>query len=52
LTRVVVSDGTRIAMEPTLREAIDALLDPKRSQAAEAPTPGGVPSSLPPAATP
>lgn len=31
LTRVVVSDGTRIAMEPTLAQAIDALLDPQRS---------------------
>jgi len=34
LTRVVVSDGTRIAMEPTLARAIEALLDPSRSQAA------------------
>ncbi len=31
LTRVVVSDGTRIAMESTLARAIDALLDPQRS---------------------
>ena len=31
LTRVVVSDGTRIAMEATLTQAIDALLDPQRS---------------------
>ncbi|MEX1317372.1 MAG: UPF0182 family protein [Synechococcaceae cyanobacterium] len=31
LTRVVVSDGTRIAMEPTLARAIEALLDPGRS---------------------
>ncbi len=31
LTRVVVSDGTRIAMESTLAEAIEALLDPRRS---------------------
>lgn len=31
LTRVVVSDGTRIAMEATLAEAIEALLDPDRS---------------------
>jgi uncharacterized membrane protein (UPF0182 family) len=31
LTRVVVSDGTRIAMEPTLARAIEALLDPQRS---------------------
>jgi uncharacterized membrane protein (UPF0182 family) len=34
LIRVVVSDGTRIAMEPTLAEAIEALLDPERSLAA------------------
>ncbi|MFO0076853.1 MAG: hypothetical protein ACK531_11320, partial [Cyanobacteriota bacterium] len=34
LIRVVVSDGTRIAMEPTLAEAIEALLDPDRSLAA------------------
>jgi uncharacterized membrane protein (UPF0182 family) len=34
LTRVVVSDGTRIAMEPTLAGAIEALLDPARSLAA------------------
>jgi uncharacterized membrane protein (UPF0182 family) len=52
LTRVVVSDGTRIAMEPTLRQAIDALLDPKRSLAAEAPTPLGGPSRFPAATTP
>jgi len=31
LVRVVVSDGTRIAMEPTLARGIEALLDPKRS---------------------
>jgi uncharacterized membrane protein (UPF0182 family) len=31
LTRVVVSDGTRIAMEASLAQAIDALLDPQRS---------------------
>lgn len=31
LTRVVVSDGTRIAMEATLADAIEALLDPDRS---------------------
>ncbi|MEB3331779.1 MAG: UPF0182 family protein [Synechococcaceae cyanobacterium] len=34
LIRVVVSDGNRIAMEPTLAGAIEALLDPARSQAA------------------
>ena len=34
LTRVVVSDGTRIAMEASLAEAIEALLDPRRSQVA------------------
>jgi len=34
LTRVVVSDGSRIAMETTLARAIEALLDPARSQAA------------------
>jgi uncharacterized membrane protein (UPF0182 family) len=34
LTRVVVSDGTRIAMEASLPEAIEALLDPKRSEVA------------------
>jgi len=34
LIRVVVSDGTRIAMETTLARAIEALLDPARSQAA------------------
>ncbi|MEB3353319.1 MAG: UPF0182 family protein [Cyanobacteriota bacterium] len=32
LTRVVVSDGTRIAMEPTLEKAIESLLTPGRSQ--------------------
>lgn len=37
LTRVVVSDGTRIAMEPTLAGAIDALLDPQRSIATTLP---------------
>ncbi len=31
LTRVVVSDGTRIAMEATLAQAIEALMDPRRS---------------------
>jgi len=31
LTRVVVSDGTRIAMETTLEKGIEALLDPKLS---------------------
>ena len=31
LARVVVSDGTRIAMEASLGEAIEALFDPKRS---------------------
>jgi uncharacterized membrane protein (UPF0182 family) len=34
LIRVVVSDGTRIAMQPTLSEAIEALLDPQRSDEA------------------
>jgi uncharacterized membrane protein (UPF0182 family) len=34
LTRVVVSDGIRIAMEPTLGGAIEALLDSSRSHAA------------------
>jgi uncharacterized protein len=34
LIRVVVSDGTRIAMESTLEGGIEALLDPKRSIAA------------------
>ncbi len=34
LIRVVVSDGTRIAMEASLAEAIEALLDPERSLAA------------------
>lgn len=34
LTRVVVSDGTRIAMEASLGEAIEALLDPQRSEVA------------------
>lgn len=33
LTRVVVSDGTRVAMETTLEKAVEALLDPRRSQA-------------------
>ncbi|MFM1811646.1 MAG: hypothetical protein RLZZ336_584 [Cyanobacteriota bacterium] len=32
LTAVVVSDGSRIVMEATLAEAIDALLDPHRSR--------------------
>jgi uncharacterized membrane protein (UPF0182 family) len=47
LTRVVVSDGTRIAMEATLAQAIDALLDPQRSieatEALVAPDAGLVP---------
>jgi uncharacterized membrane protein (UPF0182 family) len=30
LIRVVVSDGTRVAMETTLEKAIEALLDPRR----------------------
>lgn len=30
LTRVVVSDGTRVAMETSLEKAIEALLDPRR----------------------
>jgi uncharacterized protein len=34
LIRVVVSDGTRMAMEPSLAEAIEALLDPQRSEVA------------------
>jgi len=34
LIRVVVSDGTRIAMEASLEEAIEALLDPRRSEVA------------------
>jgi uncharacterized membrane protein (UPF0182 family) len=37
LTRVVVSDGTRIAMEPTLEQAIEALLNPGRSPQAALP---------------
>ncbi|MFM7675964.1 MAG: UPF0182 family protein [Synechococcus sp.] len=37
LTRVVVSDGTRIAMEDSLEKGIEALLDPRRSSLA-APT--------------
>lgn len=37
LTRVVVSDGTRIAMEPTLEQAIEALLNPGRSSQAGLP---------------
>lgn len=32
LTAVVVSDGHRIVMEPTLARGIDALLDPRRAQ--------------------
>ena len=36
LTRVVVSDSSRIAMEPSLSEALEALLDPGRSTAATA----------------
>ena len=32
LTAVVVSDGSRIVMQPTLAEGIEALLDPSRSQ--------------------
>ncbi len=39
LTRVVVSDGTRIAMEATLERGIEALLNPARSQPAELPAP-------------
>ena len=39
LTRVVVTDGTRIAMESTLERGIEALLDPARSQPAEPPLP-------------
>ena len=34
LTAVVVSDGTRIAMEPTLEQGIEALLNPARSRPA------------------
>ncbi|WP_087066901.1 UPF0182 family protein [Cyanobium sp. NIES-981] len=49
LTRVVVSDSSRIAMEPSLREAIDALLDPRRSEEAspqpEAATPAATPAA-------
>lgn len=33
LTRVVVSDGSRVAMETTLEKAIEALLNPRRSSA-------------------
>ncbi len=41
LTRVVVSDGTRIAMENTLEQGIEALLDPKLSvPAGDRPRPG------------
>jgi uncharacterized membrane protein (UPF0182 family) len=32
LTAVVVSDGSRIVMQPTLAAGIEALLDPSRSQ--------------------
>ena len=32
LTAVVVSDGSRIVMQPTLAEGIEALLDPSRAQ--------------------
>ena len=39
LIRVVVSDGTRIAMEPTLDQAIEALLDSGRSQPSSAELP-------------
>ncbi len=35
LIRVVVSDGTRIAMEPTLSEAIEALLSPDHAEGAD-----------------
>ncbi len=35
LTRVVVSDGTRIAMEPTLEQAIEALLAPQNGKGAQ-----------------
>ncbi|MCT0217869.1 UPF0182 family protein [Synechococcus sp. CS-1329] len=50
LTRVVVSDGTRIAMEPTLAEAIEALLDPRRSSPATEAlvAPGQEPNALSP----
>jgi uncharacterized membrane protein (UPF0182 family) len=37
LTRVVVSDGSRIAMESTLARSIDALLESRRSLPAAAP---------------
>ncbi|HYP04503.1 MAG TPA: UPF0182 family protein, partial [Cyanobium sp.] len=41
LTRVVVSDGTRIAMETTLERGIEALLDPKLSvPTGDRPVPG------------
>ncbi len=43
LTRVVVSDGTRIAMENSLEEGIEALLDPRRSVPA-----GDIPAPLAP----
>ncbi|QPN63529.1 UPF0182 family protein [Synechococcus sp. CBW1004] len=52
LTRVVVSDGTRIAMEPTLRQAIEALLDPKRSEIAEPVAPGNGATGLAPGVAP
>jgi uncharacterized membrane protein (UPF0182 family) len=39
LTRVVVSDGSRVAMDTTLEKAIEALLDPRRSLSTAAPSP-------------
>jgi len=39
LARVVVSDGTRIAMGTTLEQGIEALLDPSRSLPASLPLP-------------
>ncbi|QEY33390.1 UPF0182 family protein [Synechococcus sp. RSCCF101] len=45
LTRVVVSDGRRIAMKNSLEEGIDALLDPAQS------VPATVPLDQPPGAT-
>ncbi len=48
LTRVVVSDGTRVAMETSLDKAIEALLDPRRSLAAVTNPAATTPALAPP----
>jgi uncharacterized protein len=57
LQRIIVSDGTRTAMAPTMREAVSAVFgaqipaSPSATATTPAPAPGSVPATAPPLAT-